>query len=236
VTIGDLEGRDHRAPGPADLSPAALGAPSREEFSRTRLDLERWKGGDEEAFQSLWSRYRPALEHIVRRKIAGVRDPLLRRKVESEDVVEALTVTILKNLKDFDYLGPGSLHAWMDRIAENGIRDSLDRWRAEKRDPHAERPLEGGGRVGDSVPGFERRAPGPGPATQAALDERRHAVASAVASLSDRHHRIVVLHFYLGAEWEEVARETGAPSGEAVRKEFALKIAPALAPLLRRAS
>ena len=57
---------------------------------------------------------------------------------------------------------------------------------------------------------------------------------TALASLSDRHHTIVLWRFFAGAEWSEIAQEIGAPSGDAVRMECYLKVFPAIAAVLAK--
>ncbi len=215
-----------------------LAAPSPREFEGTRADLDRWLSGDERAFDSLWRRYRPALEVLVAGRIRARLEERLRPRLdaEAEDLLQEAAITILAKLRGFEYRGPGTLLAWMSRIAENAVRDRVDYWRAGKRHPGAERISPAATRpTGSGIPSGLPHA-GPGPATQADIAERRRRVAAALATLSERHHAIAFLRFFGGADWSEIAREVSSPSADAVRMECYGKVVPALAAALSKAA
>src|SRR5262249_55354938 len=160
----------------SDLAP-----PPPDQFERTRADLHRWIAGDERAFDSLWRRYRPALQVLLAGRIrAGLEERLRPRlDAEAEDLLQEAAITVLAKLRESGYGGPGSLLAWMGRTAENAVRDRADYGRAGRRYPGSER----GERAAPDATGSPSSPglpdPGPGPATQADLDERRRRVAAA---------------------------------------------------------
>jgi len=58
----------------------------------------------------------------------------LRSKLESMDLVQDVLVCALKDLGNFTYKNEGDLVRWLSRIADNRLRDNLDRLHADKRD------------------------------------------------------------------------------------------------------
>lgn len=214
-----------------------LGAPAAADFTRTRGDLARWSTGDATAFDELWRRYRPGLEILVASRIRSTIEPTLRGRLDADDVLQDVALTVLGKLGEFDYRGPGSLLAWMTRIATHTINDWLDYWRAGKRHPRVEIPAA---RLGDGTsttqhPAAMRLADSTvGQATALAARERRRRLAVAMADLPEREHGIVLSRFFFGASWGEIATLVGAASAEAVRKECYLKAFPALAAALAK--
>ncbi|MEO6594378.1 MAG: sigma-70 family RNA polymerase sigma factor [Planctomycetota bacterium] len=210
-----------------------FGAPAATEFTRTRGDLERWRAGDASAFDELWRRYRPALEILIAGRIRSSTEPALRARLDGDDVLQEVAITVFGKLGEFEYRGPGSVLAWMSMIAKRTVSDWVDYWRAGKRHPRVELPRaspDSGATTNGSATTFVDQAQGQ--ATQLAVRERRLRLAAAMASLSEREHLIVLWRFFGGAAWTEIAAELGAPSADAVRKECCLRVFPALAAAL----
>ncbi len=67
----------------------------------------------------------------------------LRSKLESMDLVHEALICALKDLKDFTYREEGDFLRWLSQIAENRIRDNIDKLHAGKRDVRREFPLNG---------------------------------------------------------------------------------------------
>lgn len=197
-------------------------APDRREFTRTCDDLARWRQGEAAAFQDLWRRYEPGLRLIVAGKIRNVRSDEVRKKLEADDIVQDVAAIVVSKLGEFEYRGPGSLYGWLEQIAERKVWDCVDYWEAARRDAGQELALDSRGRVSDPPHS------GPGPATRAVMNERFTRLTDAIALASDRDRAIVLLRYFFGATWEEVAREVGAPSDDAVRKELSGRILPSL--------
>jgi RNA polymerase sigma factor (sigma-70 family) len=205
----------------------------RSDFTRTRQDLELWRAGDRDAFGRLWERYEPALRLIVARRIAAVRNSAARARLSADDLVQDTAITALRKLRDFEYRGPGALLAWMETTIGRLIQDRVDFWESDKRDPALEaNASDTNGDIGGG--GATVRDRTAGPATSAVAAEEASRVASLVNDLADRPRRILMLRYYLGADWDEIAREVGSPSAEAVRKEHA-RLMPELLAHFRRA-
>jgi RNA polymerase sigma factor (sigma-70 family) len=209
-----------------------LGAGESHTFSRTRQDLADWRAGDARAFEALWQRYHPALEILIAGRIRHRVQPTLRAKLDAEDVLQDVAMTVFGKLSEFEYRGPGSVMAWMAMIAERTINDWIDYWRAGKRHPRVESPMARTGTAGTTnlpLPDFAR-----GPATDATVRERRRRLAAAMATLPEREHLIVLWRFFGGAPWSEIADELGGASPDAVRKECYLRAVPALGAALKQ--
>lgn len=202
-----------------EAPPPARGSegPDRD-FSRTRSDLQLWKNGDEDAFARLWERYQPALDLMVTRRIAAIRNAQVRRRIAAEDILHEAVATVLQKLPEFEYRGPGSLFGWMERIAAHKVKDAVDYWEAQRRAPQREvAPRRTGSAATDLV--ARQPDPRPGPRTRAERDEQHERLRQAVAAMSARDYKVVILRYYLGAEWDQIALEVDAPSGDAVRKQ-----------------
>jgi len=82
----------------------------------------------------------------------------IRSKLESMDLVQDALMCALRDLGDFTYRNEGDFLRWLTKIAENRLRDNLDRLHADKRDIRREIRLDdreqtsGGGGVGTAGP------------------------------------------------------------------------------------
>ena len=96
------------------------------------------KVGDESALEQLCGAYAERIRRIVRLRMGSE----LRSKLESLDIVQDAMMSALRGLGDFSYRGEGSFLRWLSGIAENQIREDLDRLHAAKRDIRKEVALE----------------------------------------------------------------------------------------------
>jgi RNA polymerase sigma-70 factor (ECF subfamily) len=58
----------------------------------------------------------------------------LRSKLESMDLVQDALMCALRDLGDFTYRNDGDFLHWLTKIAENRLRDNVDKLHADKRD------------------------------------------------------------------------------------------------------
>ncbi|MHC4627013.1 MAG: sigma factor, partial [Planctomycetota bacterium] len=96
------------------------------------------KQGDQSAIDQLCRIYGERIRRIIRLRI----DSKLRPKIDSVDVVQDALVLALGGLKNFTYENEGDFLRWLSRIAENKLRDILDKFHADKRDIRREIPLK----------------------------------------------------------------------------------------------
>ena len=88
------------------------------------------KEGDNSALDQLCKVYSERVRRIVRLRMGKE----LRSKVESMDLVQDVLVCALGGLKDFTYKDEGDFLRWLSTIAENRLRDNLEKLHADKRD------------------------------------------------------------------------------------------------------
>ncbi len=212
--------------------------PPGDSSARTRSDLDAYLRGDTEAFGRIWTRFLPGLEVLVRGRVRSSLDPALRVRLddEIEDLLQEVAGEASQCVRRFEYRGAGSLMGWLRDIVQKRLLDRIEYWRAGRRSPRMERRkfADSRGATSNHAPTTDDlRDVSPGPFTQLAKSEDRQRVANALATLTERDHTIVWMKFFAGADWNEIAASIGAPSSDAVRMEFNLKILPRLVALLR---
>jgi RNA polymerase sigma-70 factor (ECF subfamily) len=97
--------------------------------------VERFKRGDTEAFSLIFRKYRRRLAVLVHYKMSAE----LRGVVEVDDILQEVFLAAAQDLGNFTYQSPGSLMAWLSRIADHGIVDAVRHRKRGKR--HAEEVL-----------------------------------------------------------------------------------------------
>jgi RNA polymerase sigma-70 factor (ECF subfamily) len=66
----------------------------------------------------------------------------IRSKLESMDLVQDALMCALRDLGDFTYRNEGDFLRWLTKIAENRLRDNVDRLHTDKRDIRREIRLD----------------------------------------------------------------------------------------------
>jgi RNA polymerase sigma-70 factor (ECF subfamily) len=89
--------------------------------------VERFKKGEAEAFSVLFQKYRRRLIVLVHYKMSAK----TRATVEAEDILQEVFLEAARGMEGFTYRSPGSLMAWLSRIADHAI---VDQARHENRD------------------------------------------------------------------------------------------------------
>ncbi|MEA2662523.1 MAG: hypothetical protein QOH08_2095 [Chloroflexota bacterium] len=180
-------------------------------------DLDRARGGDVRAFDSLARAHERGLySHVAR---------ILGPGADAEDVVQDALVSAWRSLPGFEGT---SFKAWLFRIARNRAIDLL---RARKR--RAELPLDPPD-DGDGDPGWaEPVAGGPEPSDIASGRESLAAVEAALALLPVEQRDALLLRDVQGFSYEEIASITVVEIGTvksrihrarvAVRNELVIK-------------
>jgi len=96
------------------------------------------KGGNESALGQLCRVYGERVRRIIRLRMGTE----LRSKLESMDMVQDVLMCAFRDLEEFTYTSEGDFLRWLGQIAENRIRDNLDKLHADKRDIRKEIPLQ----------------------------------------------------------------------------------------------
>lgn len=97
--------------------------------------VERFKRGETEAFSLIFRKYRRRLAVLVYYKMSAE----LRAAVEVDDILQEVFLKAAQDMGNFTYQSPGSLMAWLARIADHGIVDAARHQKRGKR--HAEEML-----------------------------------------------------------------------------------------------
>ncbi len=172
------------------------------------------KGGDDSALNQLCEVYGERVRWIVRLRMGKE----LRSKLESMDVVQDVLVSALKDLGDFTYRDDGDFLRWLSKVAENRLRDNVDKLHAGKRDIRKEVRLDSrgpatGNRFGGMVGPIEATTPSVIMSRKEDLDE----LAKAMDELKPEYKEVIVLTKIEGLSYKEIAGRLGK-SDEAVRK------------------
>ena len=126
-------------------------------------------------------------------------------------------ITALRDLGNFTYKSEGDFLLWLSKIAENRIRDNLDRLHANKRDIHKEvrfdsfRPT-----TGESFAGAVGPIDLTTPSVIMSKREDMTRLARAIDTLKPEYRKVIVLTKIEGLSCKEIADRMGK-SADAVR-------------------
>jgi len=180
---------------------------------KTRHLVAMAQDGDESALNRLCKVYGTRVLWIVRLRMGKE----LRRKLDSMDLVQDAFVSALRDLGNFTYKNEGDFLRWLSKIAENRLRDNLDRLHADKRDIRKEVQLKSyEPTTGDSFVA----ALGPiDTTTPSAIMSKREdlaRLAKAIDALTSEYKEVIVLTKIEGLSYKEIAESLGK-SSDAVR-------------------
>jgi len=181
---------------------------------KTRELVALAKDGDESALGQLCRVYGPRVRWIVRLRMGRE----LRSKLDSMDLVQDTLIYALKDLGDFAYKSEGDFLRWLSGIAENRVRDNLDKLHAGRRDIRKERPL---GSYRSTTGGGSAQAPRlvatTTPSAILARSEEIERLERAIDELKSEHREVIILTRIEQLSYKEVSSRLGR-SPEAVRK------------------
>jgi RNA polymerase sigma-70 factor (ECF subfamily) len=142
----------------------------------------------------------------------------LRSKLESMDLVQDVLMSALKDLGNFKYKTEGDFMRWLSRIAENRVRNHLQRLHANKRDIRKEVRFDGYRQtVEDS---FVAALDAVDTTTPSAIMSKREdldRLAKAIDALKPEYRKVIVQTKIEGLSYKEIGQQLGK-SSEAVRK------------------
>jgi RNA polymerase sigma-70 factor, ECF subfamily len=185
------------------------------EQNSTRALLLRAQVGDNQALSDLYDRYQMRVLAAVRARLGAK----LRGKLESWDVVQDALMASLKNLQSFKPTSEGAFLNWLAKIVENRIRDRLDYFVAEKRDPGRETPLARQRSAESSIPlDIPDRNGAPTPSQALILSEDLARLEEAMDRLPEEQREMIVAVKIEGQSYDEIARAM-VKSPDAVRMQ-----------------
>lgn len=177
----------------------------------------RAQSGDQDALTRLFQHYQEELRRIVRIRMGA--QLRVAGGLESLDVVQQTFMKAWTKLDDFQITSERGVLGWLARIAERQILDELDKTRAEKRALRRTVSIEDilGLNLSSSSLAFEPAASDTLPEGHAMRAELRRIVDEAVQELDDAQREVILLRNYADADWDEVQRQTGAPTVKAAQ-------------------
>ena len=171
------------------------------------------KDGDESALDQLCGVYAERVRWMVRFRMSKE----LRSKLDSMDLVQDVLIHALGGLGDFTYKNEGDFVRWLSKIAQNALRDNLDKLHADKRDIYKELPLDG---YGPTTGGRVLGAAGPlDTTTPSVIMSRKEDLAKlekAIDELKPEYREVIVLTKIEGLSYGQIGSRLGK-SADAVR-------------------
>jgi RNA polymerase sigma-70 factor (ECF subfamily) len=182
--------------------------------NRTQELVALAKDGNDSALNQLCNVYGERVHWIVRLRMGTE----LRSKLESMDVVQDVLVSALRDLGDFKYKDEGDFLRWLSKIAENRLRDNVDKLHANKRDIRKEVRLDNRGpTTGGRFFGVRGPIHATTPSVIMSRKEDLDELAKAMDKLKPEYKEVIVLTKIEGLSYNEIADRVGK-SDEAVRK------------------
>jgi RNA polymerase sigma-70 factor (ECF subfamily) len=191
--------------------PSDLDNPEAAQFAEL---IRRVRAGEEQAAAELVRHYEPAIRRVVR---VHLRDPRLRRVLDSMDVCQSVLATffVRANLGQYELDSPESLLKLLATIARNKLSNQANRQQAARRDHRRVQVLSDR----DALLEDRRSDPGQQAAARELLEKVRERLSDDERRLAEQRGR--------GDSWAEIAAaNAGTPEG--VRKKLARAIERAL--------
>lgn len=171
------------------------------------------KDGDEYALNQLCRVYADRVRWMVRFRLGRE----LRLKLESLDLAQDVLIHALRGLGDFTYSNEGDFVRWLSKIAQNALRDNVDKLHAGKRDIRKEVPLRGHGQTSESRP---FAVPEPlettTPSVIMSMKEDLTKLEKAIDSLKTEYREVIILTKIEGLSYGEIGNRLNK-SADAVR-------------------
>ncbi len=169
---------------------------------RTDDLVSRARAGDGTAREELLSRYRARLERLLHSRLP----PAARGLLETQDLVQEVSIQALSSLKSFEYRGIGSYWAFLRKIALRCASRASER---VGRRGHVEVLLEGSA--------VAPAAPSPSPLGKMIDRELLDAFESALERLPAKQREALLMRIELDLDYSVVAAECGFSSPDAAR-------------------
>jgi RNA polymerase sigma-70 factor (subfamily 1) len=181
---------------------------------KTRHLVALAQDGDESALNQLCKVYGARVLWIIRLRMGAE----LRTKLESMDLVQDVLMSALKDLGNFTYKNEGDFLRWLSKIAENRLRNQLQRLHANKRDIRKEIRLNGyRPTVEDSFVAALEAVDTTTPSAIISKREELDKLTKAIGALKPEFRQVVIWTKIEGLSYKEIGKQLGK-SSEAVRK------------------
>jgi RNA polymerase sigma-70 factor (ECF subfamily) len=176
--------------------------PGDDPLSRTQDLLQRARGGDGAALNSLFDNFRVPLEKYLHAQLP----PFVRSFQDTQDAVQEVLIRTFQSLDHYQHKGVGSLWGYMRTIARNYVAES---WRERRR--------WGTAKGGDDLQFGGLRDKGPSPPEKVTSSERYERYEAALGKIPVRSRNAFLMRIELGADYKLIAKDCGFASGDAAR-------------------
>jgi len=164
------------------------------------------KAGDNSALGQLCNVYGERVRRIVRLSMGKE----LHSKLDSMDLVQDVLIHALGGLGDFTYKNEGDFLRWLSRIAQNALRDNLDKLHADKRDIRKEVRLGGyGPTTGGRFVGTPRPIDTTTPSVIMSRKEDLDKLENAIDQLKPEYRKVIVLAKIDGLSYNQIGERLG---------------------------
>jgi len=178
--------------------------------TETQTLIHAARKGDEQSIRRLLVLYHPRLRARLLRQM----DPVMRSKIEPEDILQQVYLETFRAIGQFEYQGKDSFLRWMYAILDRKLIDEHRALRAERRDVRRELKPSTSDQHTTYVDLMARIMAADGTPSQAVRKEEALGVVSAcVATLPDHYRDVIQMRFIEGMPVAEVARRLGRSIG-----------------------
>lgn len=158
------------------------------EEARLQEAIREVRAGDPDALAEIWGAYA--------RRVRGLCRRLLGSAESAEDATTEIFLKIQRSMSTYDATRPFT--GWLLGVASNHCLDQLRRRTVEKRIFDTE-----------ALEYSQPSSTGPGPLAEVLAAEERRAVRRAVEDLPDKYRIPLVMRYYGGLSYDEIAGSTG---------------------------
>ena len=162
--------------------------------------VERFKRGDTEAFSLVFQKYQRRLATLVYYKMSLE----LRSRMEVDDVLQEVFLAASRDMNHFTYQSPGSLMAWLSRIANHVIVDAARYQNRDKR--RAEEMVRF---RSESNPGGPEPVDSETPSRLFARGEHEQMLLKKLDALTAEYREIILLAKFEGLTTKEISERVG---------------------------
>lgn len=169
----------------------------------TQLLIEDARRGDQQAARRLLVLYHPRLRARLLRQM----DPVMRSKIEPEDILQQVYLEAFRAIVQFTYQGKDSFLRWMYAILDRKLIDEHRALRAERRDVRREvKAAPASGNQTTYVDLMARVLADCGtPSRVVRKDEALGVISACLATLPDHYRDVIQMRFLEGRPVAEVA-------------------------------
>ena len=165
--------------------------------------------GHPDAMNQALEEFRAYLETLTLIQI----DPRLRSKFGMSDIVQNTLLEAWDDLKRIQALDSEGRKRWLRRMLVNNLLQEIERWRARRRDPRLEQPLEAAAAESSCRLQNWLAVEDTTPSERLAQQEEALRLLEALSKLDPRQREALILQKYHGLKLEQIAEHLNCTTG-----------------------